>query len=93
MWPFRRPAAEPEPEPAPEIPPLDPMVLCPSCGLMGHHSLEEVPAVPPRPLRTIEQPDGEVVEIFTWQSAAGIPAHYRRRCMFCEHAWTLPKAA
>ena len=74
----------------PGIEDADPMVLCPSCRCMGHHSLDLVPAKPPAPIKVVEHPDGTVDEIFTWQSAAGTAAHYRRECVFCEHVWSVP---
>lgn len=76
-------------DPAPEIPPLDPMVLCPSCGLLGSHSLDEVPAVS-NPIRTYVDGDGDTVEIGVW--GGGIPGYWRRQCMFCDHTWRVPLA-
>ena len=65
----------------------DPMVLCPSCRCMGHHALELVLGEGPKPITSYVGMHGEVVEIFTWQSAAGTPDRYRRQCLFCEHEW------
>jgi len=79
-----------EPVMLPEIPPTDPMVLCPSCGLMGYHSLDLVPAQAPAPIHSYVDELGDRVDIFTWQSAAGTAAHYRRECVFCQHAWSVP---
>lgn len=76
-------------EPAPEIPPTDPMVLCPVCGFLGYHSLDEVPAKR-NPIRTFETPDGETVEINVLQG--GLPGYWRRQCCFCEHVWSVPLA-
>lgn len=73
----------------PGIAPTDPMVLCPSCRCMGHHSLDLVPAKPLAPIRTVVDELGDRVDIFTWQSAAGTAAHYRRECLFCSHVWTV----
>lgn len=72
-------------EPVPEIPPHDPMVLCPACGLMGYHSLDEMAR---GANRMRELPNGDVVEIYAW--AGGVRAHYRRECVFCEHVWAVP---
>lgn len=74
-------------EPAPEIPPTDPMVLCPTCGLLGYHSLDEIPPVS-NPIRVIELPNGDTVELTVW--AGGVPGHYRRECCFCHVEWTFP---
>jgi len=71
------------------IEPADPMVLCPACRCMGHHSLELVPAKPPTPIKVIEHPDGTVDEFFTWQGAAGTAEYYRRECVFCGHTWSV----
>jgi hypothetical protein len=72
------------------IEPTDPMVLCPRCRCMGHHSLELVPAKPPAPVHSFTDPSGNRVDVFTWQSAAGTAEHYRRECVFCGHTWSVP---
>jgi hypothetical protein len=89
---FREPV---ERKPAPftqplGIEPTDPMVLCPSCRGMGHHSLELVPAKPPAPVHSFTDPLGDRIDVFTWQSAAGTAEHYRRECVFCGHGWSVP---
>ncbi len=71
------------------IEPTDPMVLCPRCRCMGHHSLELVPAKPPAPVHSFTDPSGNRVDVFTWQSAAGTAEHYRRECVFCGHTWSV----
>jgi len=94
-WRAERRAVADELKPAPftqplGIEPADPMVICPSCRGMGHHSLDLVPAKPPTPVKVIEHPDGSVDEVFTWRSAAGAAEHYRRECVFCQHTWDVP---
>ena len=87
MWPFRKPVQQ-DPSPVvPEIPPTDPMVLCPSCGLLGYHSIDEVQ---PGPIRVLTGADGERIEVSTWQSLAG---YFRRVCCFCSHGWSVPLRA
>jgi hypothetical protein len=82
-----RPSPEPPPVAIPEIPPLDPMVLCPSCALLGYHSLDEIPPVS-NPIRTVPGADGELIEIHVW--GGGRPGYWRRECCFCQHVWAVP---
>jgi hypothetical protein len=79
LWPFLR-DYNPEPEPAPQIPATDLFTLCPSCGLLGEHPIEEIPA---RPIREDE------VAIYVWNQVDPIShqAHQRRTCTYCEHQW------
>lgn len=61
----------------------DGFCTCPSCGLVGTHSVEHTVFR----TRTIPGADGDAVTVFSWGDPPDGTPLVRRTCTFCAHVW------